>query len=82
MCEFESNILKLLVEERARLKTIFTDRDAPYMKSLDYGIKTAEKKLEDCEYKKCTQNIYREQIEPLEYWSTLRKEYIRCKRLW
>ena len=84
MCEFESNILKLLLEEKNRLKSIFTDKEARYMKSLDYGIKSAEKKLEDCEYKKCRETVYRarDQSEPLEYWSTRVKEYVDCKKQW
>lgn len=42
------------------MTTIFTDKDAPYMKSLDHGIKSAEKKLEECEYKKCIQEVYKQ----------------------
>ena len=86
MCEFESNILSLLREEKKRLSTIFTDKDASYMKSLDHGIKSAEKKLEECEYKKCVEGIYKANpgIIPalsLQQWSSIKNKLYDCKKI-
>ena len=86
MCEFESNILKLLQEEKTRMTSIFTDKDAPYMKSLDHGIKSAEKKLEECEYKKCMQEVYKQsprdvRLEgPMQYWANIQLGLHQCKK--
>jgi hypothetical protein len=85
MCEFESNILKLLLEEKTRVKTIFTDKDAPYMRSLDQGIKSAEKKLEECEYKECVKNLYKQNpgvmpVIGLQHWATLQLGVHQCKK--
>ena len=74
MCEFEKNILQLLKEDKSRLMAVYVDKDAPYMKSLDHGIRHAEKKLEECEYKKCSQNFYKS--------LAIQKELIHCKKVW
>jgi hypothetical protein len=52
MCDFEQNILKLLVEERDRLKVVM-DKEIPlpYYKSLENGIESARKRLKECESK-------------------------------
>lgn len=86
MCEFEDNILKLLKEEERRLKAVFTDKDAPYMKSLSVGISNAEMKLKECMQKQCIENIqkqYREIIPAadLRRWSNMQMEVARCKGL-
>jgi hypothetical protein len=51
MCEFEKNILQLLKEEKERLSAVVMDNKLPYIKSLEHGILTAEKKLAECECK-------------------------------
>lgn len=77
MCTFEKNILQLLQDEKKRLQVVFLNKDAAYMKSLEYGIKQAEKRLEDCEYKQCV-----EQIPQTNYFSSKKREYVDCKKLW
>ena len=86
MCDFESNILNLLKEEKRRLKLIFTDKDAPYMKSLEHGIQSAEKKLEECQYKKCVEGIYKANPEiipalSLHQWTTIKNKLYDCKKI-
>lgn len=58
MCEFEKNILQLLKQEKKRLEPIVTDKSLPYLKSLEHGIKKAEKNLEECECKRTLQLEY------------------------
>lgn len=86
MCEFEENILKLLKEEQSRLKNVFTDKDAPYMKSLAVGILNAESKLAKCKQKTCIENVYKENrdrmpMSDLRGWSNQQVEVARCKGL-
>ena len=57
MCDFEQNILKLLLEERNRLKPMVKDTNLPYFKSLDHGIQTAEQNLAKCKEKLCIENV-------------------------
>lgn len=75
MCTFEKNILQLLQDEKKRLQVVYLDKDAPYMKSLEYGIQQAQKKLDDCYYKQCI-----EQILQTNYFSSKKREYIDCKK--
>ena len=63
MCEYEKNILNLLLEEKKRLDKIFTIKEAPYMRSLENGIQKAQKKLEDCEFEKCVDIVYKKSYE-------------------
>lgn len=84
MCDFETNILRLLQEEKKRLTVVFVDKDASYMKSLDHGIKSAEKRLEECEYKQCVAALQRNyELVPstnLSYWANFQMEKIRCRK--
>lgn len=86
MCDFESNILRLLREEKTRLTQIFTDKDAPYMKSLEHGIKSAEKKLEECQYKKCIEGIYKANTDilpalTLHQWTNIKNKLYECNKI-
>lgn len=78
MCDFEKNILTLLREEEKRLQKVFTDKDAPYMRSLQHGIKSAEKRVEECEYKKCVQNAYTTKQSVSSFYN----EFIHCRKMW
>ena len=85
MCEFESNILSLLVEEKERLKKVFVDSDAPYMKSLNYGIKSAKEKLDTCKEKQCINEIYKQNrdltpMTDLKRWSQMKFDMIQCSK--
>lgn len=85
MCEFEENILKLLTEEKARLLNVFTDKEAPYMKSLEHGIQSAQTKLKECEQKKCVERVYKQNpgIIPaisLSHWSNIQMDIFNCKK--
>ena len=84
MCEFEQNILKLLTEEKTRLNQVFSDKDAPYMKSLTSGIESAKKKLAECEEKQCIASLFKQnEIVPqlsLEYWANQKLAYYHCKK--
>ena len=87
MCEFESNILKLLKEEQTRLNTLFADKNAPYMKSLAHGIQQAEEKLKQCEYKQCVEQVTKQNpgmipAMRLQHWSALQASLIQCKTTW
>ncbi len=76
MCEFERNILQLLKQEKKRLEPIVTDKSLPYLKSLEHGIKKAEKNLEECECKRTLQLEY-----PSTNMHSLSKkalEYMKC----
>ena len=85
MCEFESNILKLLLEEKERLTKVFVDADAPYMKSLDHGIKSAKEKLAQCKENVCRNEIYKQNkdivpIYDLQKWSQMKLDLVQCSR--
>lgn len=85
MCEFEQNILTLLKEEKSRLLNVFTDKEAPYMRSLEHGIQSAETKLKECEYKKCVERVYKMNpgIVPaisFSQWSNIQMEIFNCKK--
>ena len=84
MCDFEQNILKLLMEDKERLTQVFTDKDAPYMKSLNSGIESAKKKLVECEEKQCMTSLFRQnEIVPqlsLQYWANAKLAYYHCKK--
>jgi hypothetical protein len=81
MCEFEQNILQLLKDEKKRLLVVFLDKDTNYLKSLDHGIKSAEKNLNDCLCKQSIRQNY-EVIPPshLQYLSNKAMEYLRCSQ--
>jgi hypothetical protein len=86
MCEFEQNILKLLVEEKERLKPLVDKQiPLPYYKGLENGIESAQKKLKQCEYEKCIQTVYREQARDLipmmdlKRWSAIQFGLSDCK---
>ncbi len=81
MCEFEKNILMLLQEEKKRLSTVVSDKDLPYMKSLDYGIQSAQKKLEECECKKQLHTYEMVPATHLSYWSKMAFNYAKCSQL-
>ncbi len=78
MCDFEKNILTLLREEEKRLQKVFTDKDAPYMRSLQHGIKSAEGRVEECEYKQCMAQLG--STNNLQFWSKYYIEHMRCKK--
>lgn len=81
MCDFEKNILQLLKEEKKNLSTVVANNDLPYMKSLEYGIQNAEKKLAECE---CKKKFYSNELVPasqLNYWSKMTFEFLKCKEL-
>lgn len=87
MCEFEQNILKLLLEERDRLKPLVKKEvSLPYSKSLEHGIESAQKKLKECEYKKCLDQMYKDQardlvpIIDLKRWSAIQFGIHNCKK--
>jgi hypothetical protein len=85
MCEFEENILKLLKEEKTHLSKVFTEKEAPYMKSLEHGIQSAENKLKECKYKQCVENVYKKNpgIVPamnLGQWSNIQIDIFNCKK--
>ena len=87
MCEFESNILKLLKEEQTRLNALYADKNAPYMKSLAHGIQQAEEKLKQCEYKKCVEQVSKQNPEivpsmSLQHWSNMKAALFQCKTTW
>ena len=87
MCEFEQNILKLLMEEKERLKPLIQKEiPLPYYKSLEHGIETAQKKLKECEYKKCLDQVYQNQARDLvpmmdlKRWSAIQLGIYDCKK--
>jgi hypothetical protein len=86
MCEFEKNILLLLNDEKKHLDTLLLDKGLPYRKSLEHGIKSAEKKLKECEYKECVKKFhykYGQDLVPtyaLPRWNTLYDAFINCKK--
>jgi hypothetical protein len=87
MCEFEENILKLLIEERDRLKP-FVNKSLPlpYYKSLEHGIESAKEKLKECEYKECVKKFhykYGRDLVPayaIPRWNTLWEVFSECKK--
>ena len=81
MCEFEENILKLLQDEKKRLQVLFLEKDIPYLKSLDHGIKNAEKNLTECLCKRQIRSSYG-LIPPnqMEYLSNKAMEYLKCSQ--
>jgi hypothetical protein len=85
MCEFEQNILKLLLEEKERLKPLVnTQIPLPYFKSLEHGIESAKKKLAECEERKCIADISKQtEIIPqlsLQYWANRNLAVNQCKK--
>ena len=58
MCEEERNTLEILLTENINQSQIFKDKTNPIVVSLENGIKKAEKKLQDCEYKQCMSQFY------------------------
>ncbi len=87
MCDFEQNILKLLMEEKERLKPLIQKEiPLPYYKSLELGIESAQKKLKECEYKQCINRIYRDQardlipVMDLKRWSVIQFSIHECKK--
>ena len=58
MCEEERNTLHLLLIENMNQSYIFKDKNNPILQSLDHGVKKAEKRLQDCEYKQCMSQFY------------------------
>ena len=87
MCEFEQNILKLLMEEKERLKPLIQKEiPLPYYKSLEHGIESAQKRLKDCEYKQCVEKLYQHQAKDLipmmdlKRWSAIQFGLSDCKK--
>lgn len=83
MCEFEKNILKLLMEERTRLDKLYK-KDAPYMKSLEHGIKSAQEKLQQCEQKQCIAQVYKNNRDiipatDIRRWAEIQFDIYSCK---
>ena len=84
MCDFEENILKLLMEDKQRLNQMFVTKDVDYLKSLHSGIESAKKKLAECEEKQCIARTFKENgIVPqtsLHYWANQKLAYYQCKK--
>ncbi len=86
MCEFEKNILKLLIEEAAHLRLLQKEgANLPYMKSLDVGIQKAKEKLAQCEEKQCMKEVYKQkEILPemsLKFWANHFSALQQCQTL-
>ena len=67
------------MDEKKRLECVVQNKELPYMKSLNYGIENAKKKLKECECKAELQTSY--ELVPaaqLNYWSKLAFEYAKC----
>ncbi len=75
MCEFEKNILQLLKEEKERLSPVVIDNKLPYIKSLEHGIRTAEKKLAECE---CKMGIANRGLDQSYGFSRFPMDYLKC----
>ena len=58
MCEEERKTLQILLSDNINQSHIFKDRMNPIVISLENGIKKAEKRLQDCEYKQCMSQFY------------------------
>jgi hypothetical protein len=83
MCEYESNILKLIMEDKERLAKLYVDKNASYMKSLDHGIQTAKEKLAMCQEKQCMAEIYKQNrdlipVYDFRKWAQIKADMIQC----
>lgn len=65
MCEEERKTLQILLVENMNQSHIFKDKMNPIVVSLENGIKKAEKRLQDCEYKQCMTQFYDTELNSL-----------------